>query len=383
MKLILRNFIRKNWFGLLITALACLFGFLCKGLIATVFFIIFFIFLFFEASFFETEIEKNKKGFIAVKNTIQALGFIFLIVSPFITYFYFNLFGEGEWILRKIGQLIIICICVISSLVILFYSFRKSNLFKLILTLRYLITLSTVFTLIILAIGLLIIMLAGVCTVDDLDTLNYQPIIVGYCIFSNVMLEFAIYFFIGAVVKFFRRQTIVYFFRSRSILYLRSFSEDENIYNRNELDIINCLAAKERYKLVKIGNPKLLLTNATYIVYYLPTTNWKRHLDKLIKKSECIYVSLSKTEGLIWEVICHKEYWHKYIFSLSNKETLDFWIDYCILHKETEFLSVLLSVHDYFVLSLPLVFFIDNNNIVCKNDINLILSLRLNILKGV
>jgi len=383
MKLILTSFLRNNWVGLVIAILACLFGFLCKGLTSIGFFLIFFIFMFFEVLFFEYELEKNEKGLNAVKKTLQSLGLVGLIISPVVSCFYFNLFEDDPTSLHKIGQLIIICVCFISFLITLFYSFRKSNYFKLILILRYLITLSTIFTLIILSIGLFIIMLGGICTVGKLDTLNYYPIIVGYCIFSNVVLEFTIYFFIGATIKFFRRQTIVYFFRSRSILYLRSFSEDENLYNQNELDIINCFAEKERYKLVKVGNPKLLLTKATYIVYYLPTTNWKRHLDKLIKNSEYIYVSLSKTEGLIWEVVSHKEYWHKYIFSLPNIETLNFWIDYCVLHNETEFLSVMLAVKENCTQGLPLVFFINNSKcIVCKNDVKLLLGLRMNILQG-
>lgn len=354
-------------------------GVLSNGILSVGCFVIFFVFTFYEATFFEYELEKNGGRFAWVKKGLRCIELLGLFLSPFCTYFYFKLFGEDGMPFKSVVLLIITCVGVLLLLVGLFYAIRKSKLFKLILALRYFITLFTILSLMILAVILFIIMMGGVCTVNKLEAIGFYPMIVGYCIFSNVALEFIIFFLIIEAVKFFRRQTIIYFFRSRTILYLRSFSEDDCQYNQNELDIINRFAEELKYKLIKIGNPKLLVTNATYNVYYLPTTNWKRHLHKMIRTADCIYVSLSKTEGLIWEVINHKEYWNKYIFSLSNIEILDFWIEYCISHDEPEFLAILLSLRDSDVQFIPKVFFINNSgSLVCNNDIKFILNLHSN-----
>lgn len=115
------------------------------------------------------------------------------------------------------------------------------------------------------------------------------------------------------------------------ILFLRAFNLDTN----NENNIIKSLKRKfKRINVIKIGDPKYIVKE-TYgeDVFYLPDEQWKIHVENLMETSLNIFINIdcptennstSKiTQGVLWEIFNHQQFYAKTIFHISDISLLD------------------------------------------------------------
>lgn len=95
-------------------------------------------------------------------------------------------------------------------------------------------------------------------------------------------------------------------------LYLRSFNSDKKY--KSHLEEIERFANNK--KVYAIGNPQTLFQCLTsqFHVYYLPNTNWQEAINKLSEKAECIFINVSITEGVLWEIASHQKWNNKTIY---------------------------------------------------------------------
>ena len=156
-------------------------------------------------------------------------------------------------------------------------------------------------------------------------------------------------------IKDLPKQTLFYFRKAQTVLYLRSFEVDNSALSEKCLVEIDEFRRKNNYNFIKVGNPNSIFEMDSY---YLPTTNWKFHVDKLIRSHKMIFVILGKTQGLAWEVIKHEEYWPKYVFYVPDKAILDYWIK-LMGHEGNKKLSTILN--DIEIKNNGVAFYIENN----------------------
>lgn len=106
-------------------------------------------------------------------------------------------------------------------------------------------------------------------------------------------------------------------------LYLRSFQFDDK-----EDSLLEWLPTGGK-QIMKIGNPSSslfsnILSNGTMYndVLFLPSSNWKKHLDYYIYKAFSVISVVDNTHGVVWEMFHHSEYYHKIVFYVDSNEKL-------------------------------------------------------------
>lgn len=200
----------------------------------------------------------------------------------------------------------------------------KTTCYRLILIIRYIWQLVKTGAVVYAIIFISTICLSGVLLLAGNDFLsNSNPFFSSYVIVAYVICEFSVLFLGYKYIKELPKQTLFYFRKARTILYLRSFDIDNSLLSEKCISEIEKFRRQYNYNFIKVGNPNSIFEIDSY---YLPTTNWKYHVDKLIRSHKLIFVVLGKTPGLTWEVIKHEEYWPKYVFYVPDKTTLDYWI---------------------------------------------------------
>ena len=55
---------------------------------------------------------------------------------------------------------------------------------------------------------------------------------------------------------------------------------------------------------------------------FLPSSNWKKHLDYYIYKAFSVISVVDDTQGVVWEMFHHSEYYHKIVFYVDSSEKL-------------------------------------------------------------
>ena len=199
----------------------------------------------------------------------------------------------------------------------------KTTYYRAILTLRYLWLLAKTITVIYTSIGGLVVCLSGIRFAGKDFLLESNPFIASYIIIIFFIGEVLLIFGVRECLKELPKQTMSYLRKSRTILYLRSFKIDQSELDEQIWSEILRFGSDYHYNFIKVGNPNSIFGMGSY---YLPTTNWKYHVYKLIRFHKVIFVALGKTPGLAWEVMTHEEFWPKYVFYIPDKPTLDYWI---------------------------------------------------------
>lgn len=130
----------------------------------------------------------------------------------------------------------------------------------------------------------------------------------------------------GALLLYYCRKNLNFLLYGENnyYLYLRSFQYDE------KEDYLMSLLPGGGKQIMKIGNPsslqlKKILSNRSksYDVLYLPSSNWQKHLDYYINKAYSIISVVDDTQGVIWEMFQHPEYYDKIVFYVDSNEKLN------------------------------------------------------------
>lgn len=128
----------------------------------------------------------------------------------------------------------------------------------------------------------------------------------------------------GLVLYYCRRELNCFLYAEDSYyLYLRSFQFDDK-----EDTLLKWLPAGEK-QIMKIGNPSSHLfpnirsqKTMYHDVLFLPSSNWKKHLDYYIYKAFSVISVIDDTQGVVWEMFHHSEYYHKIVFYVDSNEKL-------------------------------------------------------------
>lgn len=281
-------------------------------------------FMFFlELFFIDTYFKKNKTYHLRIATKILiSIGstYIFIGVVMLLGYLYklghLNVFGN---LFLGCG-IILVFLFVIPLILKCIY---KTTYYRLILTIRYIWQLFKACVVVYAIFFISTICLSGILLLAGNDFLSdSNPFFSSYVIVTYVICEFLALFWGYKYIKELPKQTLFYFRKARTILYLRSFEIDNSLLSEKSIAEIEKFRRQYNYNFIKVGNPNSIFEIDSY---YLPTTNWKYHVDKLIRSHKLIFVVLGKTPGLAWEVIKHEEYWSKYVFYVPDKTTLDYW----------------------------------------------------------
>lgn len=148
------------------------------------------------------------------------------------------------------------------------------------------------------------------CDLVQLGTLLFKP-------FINLLP--------GVLVLYYCRRELNCFLYAEDsyYLYLRSFQFDDK-----EDALLKWLPTGEK-QIMKIGNPSNHLfpnirsqKTMYHDVLFLPSSNWKKHLDYYIYKAFSIISVVDDTQGVVWEMFHHSKYYHKIVFYVDSNEKL-------------------------------------------------------------
>lgn len=95
-------------------------------------------------------------------------------------------------------------------------------------------------------------------------------------------------------------------------LYLRSFKDHSMDHP------LNGVLSQFPHPIWQVANPGLYSDNSIISSFYLPTANWKKHIDYYIDRAEMVFVKLAKTVGVQWEIFHHDQYIEKFIFYIPG-----------------------------------------------------------------
>ena len=187
--------------------------------------------------------------------------------------------------------------------------------------------------------------------------------------------------FPGALVLYICRRNLNSFMYAQDsfYLYLRSFK-----FDKNEDALLNLLP-KEKRQIMKIGNPtsrlfpNLWSKNSMYNdIFFLPSSNWKKHLDFYIYKAFSIISVVDDTPGVVWEMFNHPEYFYKIVFYVDSNVKLR---NLELMVRKSEELNMSPNlcncIHHLIELNIstPFVFWIKDNKCFYNSNISIISSL--------
>ena len=187
--------------------------------------------------------------------------------------------------------------------------------------------------------------------------------------------------FPGALVLYICRRNLNCFMYAQDsfYLYLRSFK-----FDKKEDALLNLLP-KEKRQIMKIGNPtsrlfpNLWSKNSMYNdIFFLPSSNWKKHLDFYIYKAFSIISVVDDTPGVVWEMFNHPEYFYKIVFYVDSNVKLRNLELMVRKSEELNMSSNLCNCIHHFIelnISTPFVFWIKDNKCFYNSNISIISSL--------
>ena len=108
------------------------------------------------------------------------------------------------------------------------------------------------------------------------------------------------------------------------ILYLRPFKHDNSYFEQKTKHITDELSKYTGYKVVSIGNPKLIeQTIDKNSAIYIINNQWKSKITKLKQQAKLIIIQLGDSEGIKWELKNTLDNVDKTLYIIQNKEQLD------------------------------------------------------------
>ena len=161
-------------------------------------------------------------------------------------------------------------------------------------------------------------------------------------------------------------------------LYLRSFLFDKKEDNKS-------VKLPSDRKTMRIGDPSTQLfpkflskKSCHHDVMFLPTHNWKKHLDYYIYKSFSVVCVVDNTQGVVWEMFHHSEYYHKIVFYVHSNETLRNLEAMISENKEKKLSPILyhsISQLNQQQLNAPFIFWLKGNRCYYNTDTSILASL--------
>ena len=176
-----------------------------------------------------------------------------------------------------------------------------------------------------------------------------------------------------------RNINILLYVEDQYYLYLRSFQYDEK-----DNYLMSLLPVGDKQKM-RIGNPSnsllsTFLSNRTIDddVLFLPSSNWQKHLDYYIYKAYSVICVVDDTQGVVWEMFYHSEYYNKIVFWVDSREKLS-----KLANMVEESIESDLSPQLYYCIrvlnerdiSFPFVFWIKDNRCYYETDVKIVTSL--------
>lgn len=105
-----------------------------------------------------------------------------------------------------------------------------------------------------------------------------------------------------------------------NIVVLRSFTYDDDIQYRNILEKLNEICNKINLNVMYIGNPNRIFNVISDCkCYFLPSIDWQSEVSHLIKEANMVFCYLGVSEGILWELLNHKDAWDKFLFYIDNQ----------------------------------------------------------------
>lgn len=185
----------------------------------------------------------------------------------------------------------------------------------------------------------------------------------------------------GALLLFYCRRNlnILLYAEDQYYLYLRSFQND------GKDDFLMSLLPAGEKQIMKIGNPcNSLLRNflscrtMQHDVLFLPSANWEKHLEYYVHKAYSVIIVVDDTQGVIWEMFHHSEYYHKIVFWVESREKINKLKIMAEGSTESNFSPILhycIQVLNDQDLSFPFVFWIKDKRCYYETDIRIVSSL--------
>jgi hypothetical protein len=256
---------------------------------------ILFLYLIFE-SFFSRIFKSYKKVWKIILNIIFNIGsffFLCLFICGYINAI--NLCGEYflSWIL-----------IVLTLFSILLYALRNKFLLY-----------STSISLIVYRFTLLVSITISSLLYIALSVKNYltDGNLYSYCSLLTALLSLWIVY-----LYFYHDFAYINYKRSQYVLFLRNFAMDDRICEAKLLLEIEYVCNRFRLFLMRIGNPKTIFDSSPGKTFYLKTVNWKAELQNKIKDAKIIFVVISNSDGLFWEIFNHLQYSSKFIYHILD-----------------------------------------------------------------
>lgn len=193
----------------------------------------------------------------------------------------------------------------------------------------------------------------------------------------------------GALLLYYCRRNLNFLLYTENdyYLYLRSFLFDE------KEDYLMTLLPTGGKQIMKIGNPSNSLFSNFFSdrtiyhdILYLPSSNWQKHLDYYIYRAYSIISVVDDTQGVVWEMFHHSEYYNKIVFYVDSNEKLNNLEK--IISESTEFesstrLCYCINKLNKRKMSTPFIFWIKDDRCYYEMNVSIVstlLSTKLNYL---
>lgn len=252
---------------------------------------------------------------------------LFFIAIGIIVLLGYVLFYNPMYFIYQKSFPVFITLVSLSVIAIILTVAHKRELCRLHTRYDFLAILRTLFCVDISTIGYLLLFIGiveGYCEISSFITIfkvnDYDLIELGTVLFKpfiNLLPG-------GLVLYYCRRELNCFLYAEDSYyLYLRSFQFDDK-----EDSLLKRLPAGGK-QIMKIGNPSSHLfpnirsqKTMYHDVLFLPSSNWKKHLDYYIYKAFSVISVIDDTQGVVWEMFHHSEYYHKIVFYVDSNEKL-------------------------------------------------------------
>ena len=306
--------------------------------------------------------------------------FYFFLCLVFLTIFI--IFNPIIFAFQK-SQLIFILLLIFMIMTFVLACFHNHELKREQIRYDYLARLRTIYCVIFYVVGYLLLLIGFVK--GYLDVTSFFQLLkmnkLGFADSAKVLLYPLINIIPGALILYICRRNLNCFMYAQDsfYLYLRSFK-----FDKKEDSLLN-LFPTEKKQIMKIGNPTSRLFSNLWPqksmyndIFFLPSSNWRKHLDFYIYKAFSIISVVDDTPGVVWEMFNHPEYFYKIVFYVDSNVKLR---NLELMARKSEELKM--SSHLYncihhlieLNISTPFVFWIKDNKCFYNSNISIISSL--------
>lgn len=314
-------------------------------------------FMFFELLSKTTKIKNFINDDFSVKASAHLILLVFILASPYVIF----LLG---YVAVSIS---VLCLFFLAIVLFLFATIviGKTNYWRIKIYLRRVAFLSY-YSSVLISIVIATIVVGGRLITHGYD--SFTDLQYAICFTWAKVASVILIIFIGCIIETLSNEYSGKYF----VLFLRSFTYDKNRQDVELLGVIQKTYSKyTRAMVMRIGDPNTILSSRSNIdTYYLPVTDWKGELSKLIRRSKYVVIVLDTSEGVMWEVFNNLEYSDKYIYYIHdiNKLSDILGSDKCHEYQETfivKFMNSLLCSNDEYMNQCA---FMYNDGRVCYSD---------------